>query len=495
MLDTPCRLTGTGTASDYANVLLSTLAATVERSDAPTDAHPAIAWANCGLMALTGNASGNAQMCPVPLASCADGVIKAISAIAGSDSLRLPRSGAALLGERAAIAGLQRQGSASPGGSCRLLRCTDGWLALNLARTEDWTLLPAWLEIDIEASWDTVAAAAAERKSMPLVERGRLMGLALAPADPPAVRSPAWFKIHHAGAAVVRHTATPPLVVDLSALWAGPLCAHLLLALGARVIKVESWERPDGARKGPQAFNDLLNAGKQSLALDFSSNADRAKLRELLLRADIVIEGSRPRALRQLGIVAEEMLAARPGLSWVSISGYGRGEPEANWAAYGDDAAVAAGLSSLLLEPTGEALICGDAIADPLTGMHAALAAWASYRAGGGNLLIFSLRDIVAHCMGFSCLPQLRNGARAGCRGAPSCKKRASARSGHRRATPRGRRGRWEPTRQPSLKNSAFHADPERRNRFQHNRRSAHSERSGDRHRSASASAYWRGCG
>ena len=398
-------MAGTGAASDYANALLSTLGATVIRSDAPPDPHPAIAWASCGLMALTGNAAGDAQMCPAPLASCADGVIKALSAIAGADSLRLPSSGAALLGERAAIAGLQRQGSASPGGGCRLLRCADGWLALTLARTEDWTLLSAWLESDVEASWDAVTAAIAGRKSMHLVERGHLMGLALAAADPPATQAPAWFDMCHAGATVVRHTAATPLVVDLSALWAGPLCAHLLLALGARVIKVESWDRPDGARQGPQAFNDLLNGGKQSLVLNFSSDADRAKLRELLLRADIVIEGSRPRALRQLGIVAEEMLAARPGLSWVSISGYGRAEPQANWAAYGDDAAVAAGLSGLLLELTGDALICGDAIADPLTGMHAALAAWASYRAGGGNLLVFSLRDIVAHCTGFSLPP------------------------------------------------------------------------------------------
>ena len=40
-----------------------------------------------------------------------------------------------------------------------------------------------------------------------------------------------------------------PLVVDLSALWAGPLCAHLLGLAGARVVKVESLGRPDGARR------------------------------------------------------------------------------------------------------------------------------------------------------------------------------------------------------------------------------------------------------
>ena len=125
----------------------------------------------------------------------------------------------------------------------------------------------------------------------------------------------------------------------------------------------------------------------------------REQLRQLLLRADIVIEASRPRALRQMNIIAEDIIAQNPALTWVSITGYGRAEPQANWIAFGDDAGVAAGLSQMLFEVTGEALFCGDAIADPLTGMHAALAAWASYLRGGGELLDLSLRDVVAHCM------------------------------------------------------------------------------------------------
>lgn len=398
---TSCFLPGTGTASDYANQLLTAMGASVVPCDGPADPHPAIAWAGCGLMSLTGNSAGEAQMCPAPLASCADGVIMAIGTITGSIN-RLPPSGAMLLGERAAIAGLQRQGPTSPGGSCRLMGCADGWLALNLARVEDWAMLPAWLEREIEASWNAVATGIANRESMPLVERGRLMGLAVAAVDPPAPQPPPWLEVNHCGTVRAPDAADRPLVLDLSALWAGPLCSHLLQALGARVIRVESRQRPDGARQGPQAFDDLVNAGKQSLVLDFASAAGREGLRQLLLRADIVIEGSRPRALRQLGIIAEEMLAKRPGLSWMSISGYGRSEPEADWAAYGDDAGVAAGLSGLLLELTGEALICGDAIADPLTGMHAALAAWASYRCGGGKLISLSLRNVVAHCTAFS---------------------------------------------------------------------------------------------
>lgn len=307
-----------------------------------------------------------------------------------------------MLGERAAIAGLKRQGATSPGGSCRLLRTTDGWLALNLARAEDWALIPAWLECDAATSWEALDAPIARRTAYMLVERGREMGLALAEAEKYEMRSPPWLTVEHVGTASFRQAPPAPLVVDLSALWAGPLCSHLLQKLGARVIRVESHQRPDGARSGPPGFNDLLNAGKQSVVFDFGSRAEVVQLRGLLTRADVVIEASRPRALRQLGIIAEEVMAARPGLSWISITGYGRNEPEANWTAYGDDAGVAAGLSGLLLDVCGEALICGDAIADPLTGMHAALSAWASYRAGGGNLINLSLRDVVAHCIQFS---------------------------------------------------------------------------------------------
>ena len=60
-------------------------------------------------------------------------------------------------------------------------------------------------------------------------------------------------------------------MVDLSALWAGPLAASLLLEAGARVVKVEARDRPDGARSGPRPFFDLLNAGKESVAIDLSA--------------------------------------------------------------------------------------------------------------------------------------------------------------------------------------------------------------------------------
>lgn len=373
-------------------------------------------------MALTGRAGGPAQMCPAPLAACADGVWLALDAVAPG---RLPAAlaGSDLLGERAALAGLARRGSVSPGGACRILATATTPLAVNLARASDWECVPAWLEddtplpADAEGRWEAVAQRLARREPAALIEQGRLLGLAVADAAAGLSPGRAWHDVvaiaHPATAAGSGGTATvsapialaaasrAPLVVDLSALWAGPLCGRLLHALGARVVKVESADRPDGARAGEPRFFDLLNAGKESVVLDFGSARGRRQLRELIARADIVIESSRPRALRQLGIVAEEVLAERPAITWLALSGYGRSARCEDWIAYGDDAGIAAGLSSLLHEVTGEWLVCGDAIADPLTGLHAALAAWSSWLDGGGRLLSLALRDVVAHAASF----------------------------------------------------------------------------------------------
>src|SRR5690606_35648120 len=152
--------------------------------------------------------------------------------------------------------------------------------------------------------WVAVATWARRTTSQEAEERLRLLGLAggVVPDTPPTDRPGVLTTVLG-----TRPVASSPLVVDLTSLWAGPLCAHLLGLRGARVVKVESTQRPDGARRGPKAFFDLLNTGKRHLTLDFYTQLD--ELRRLVARADLVLEASRPRALQQLGLVAEEAVA------------------------------------------------------------------------------------------------------------------------------------------------------------------------------------------
>jgi crotonobetainyl-CoA:carnitine CoA-transferase CaiB-like acyl-CoA transferase len=181
--------------------------------------------------------------------------------------------------------------------------------------------------------------------------------------------------------------------------------------MGARVVKVESLKRPDGARLGPSQFYDLMNGGKESVALDFSTIRGREALLSLIAKADIVIESSRPRALRQLGIFAETLIEKHPGLIWLSITGYGRRGDEANWVAFGDDAGVAAGLNSLISRRGARPIFCGDAIGDPLTGLHGALLAWSRWQSRRGGLLAITLRDVVARCATFDRQSPIANAA------------------------------------------------------------------------------------
>jgi crotonobetainyl-CoA:carnitine CoA-transferase CaiB-like acyl-CoA transferase len=110
-------------------------------------------------------------------------------------------------------------------------------------------------------------------------------------------------------------------------------------------------------------------------------------------RADVVVEASRARALRQLGLDALALLRDGPRL-WVSITGYGR---ESNRVAFGDDAAAAGGL--VAYDERGPVFVA-DAIADPCTGIAAAAATMACLQDGGRWLLDAAMAGVAAHVAG-----------------------------------------------------------------------------------------------
>ncbi len=331
-----------------------------------------------------------------PPAGLVDGIDRLALWHPGLDAL-------ALLGERAALMGLWRRGATSCGGSCRLLRAADGFMAVSLPRMDDMELVPAWLELDAlpastPAVWSVVAERVAGGDPRSLAARAQLMGLPVAlvgESAGPAGRS---------GVLPLRLGDAPPrrgmaglVVVDLSALWAGPLCGDLLSRAGASVVKVESTQRPDGARRGSRAFFDLLNGHKRSVALDLQSREGIRILHDLVRKADVVIEASRPRALAQLGVDGPDVVRAGGPRVWVSITGYGRSGAEANRVAFGDDAAAAGGL---LTWSGADPLFCSDAVADPLTGLAAADACLSAVRSGGRWLLDVSMAAVSAEFTG-----------------------------------------------------------------------------------------------
>lgn len=339
----------------------------------------------------------------IPLACCADEVIRQLAHATGSAAIA-SLDGATLLGERAMLAGMTIPGRISAGGGCRLYDAIGDTIALNLARTADRELLPALFEVDAldAADHQAVAAHVAKCDAPSLVMRGRSMGLAIAAEHEgrSSTENPI-MQLAPGHEATIRKPR--PRVIDLSALWAGPLASHLLWLAGAEVIKVESRTRPDAMRDGDSPFHALLNQGKASVVLDFNDRDDRQALRSLIATADIVIEAARPRALSQLGFDAADIVRSTPGLAWITITGHGVQGQAADWIGFGDDCGVAGGLSAALRSASGVTGFVGDAIADPLTGMFAASAAWDAWTSRRSGRVGIAMSRVVAHCLAQAC--------------------------------------------------------------------------------------------
>jgi len=329
----------------------------------------------------------------IPLARWADRQLEALAREHG-----LPRlAGATLLGERGAHGGYRIGGRTSAGlGASRLLPTRDGgWFALTLIREVDRELLPALFgDADLAIHDDSaIAAAVLRHPCAELVERGRLLGLPVAGAHETPVCAP--IEVLERGEHRARRERGG-LVVDLSAIWAGPLAGHLLWQAGMDVVKVESRTRPDLIRRDDPATFDILNQGKASLLVDLNDAEDRQQLVALIRRADVVIESARPRALRQFGIDAEALVRAVPGLVWLSVTGHGARGEAAGWVGIGNDCGVAGGLSRALAEATGGIGYVGDAIADPLTGIVGAREVLRALREGTAKRIGLSMSAIAA---------------------------------------------------------------------------------------------------
>lgn len=333
----------------------------------------------------------------IPLARWADRKIGELARDTGSARIAA-LNGATLMGERAALGGFVITGKVSAGpGSSRLYRTRDGhWFALTIPRPDDRALLPALFGDEAIDTGDNeaIAHAVAGQECATLLETGRLLGLPVAAAHEMPVAAPAEILV--TGPVRQREPGHRPLVIDLSAIWAGPLIGHLLWLAGAEVVKVESRDRPDELRDFDPGIFALLNQGKANVALNLKDEAEREALIALIRKADFIIESSRPRALRQLGIDAGSIVRETPGLVWLSVTGHGAQGETANWTGIGHECGVAGGLSRALAEVTGEIGYVGDAIADPLTGIFGALEGWRAYASGKSCRIGLSLSSIVA---------------------------------------------------------------------------------------------------
>lgn len=125
---------------------------------------------------------------------------------------------------------------------------------------------------------------------------------------------------------------SPPLedvkVLELGHIVAGPFCTLVLSDLGADVTKIEHPEGGDSVRSGGESGRSVftaMNRDKRSVTLDLKSDAGRSAFKQLVEKADVLVENYREGALERLEVSPERLREINPQLVVCSIKGFGEG--------------------------------------------------------------------------------------------------------------------------------------------------------------------------
>jgi itaconate CoA-transferase len=199
-------------------------------------------------------------------------------------------------------------------------------------------------------------------------------------------------------------------VVSLEQAIAAPFCTRQLADLGARVIKVERPGKGDFARDYDQRVNGLcshfvwVNRSKESLALDLKDAEDLAVLKQLLGRADVLVQNLAPGATDRLGLSYDALSDINPRLIVCDISGYGSNGPYRNKKAY--DLLIQSEAGFLSVTGTkDQPAKAGNSIADIAAGMYAYSNIMAALiqrgKTGRGCRLDVSMLESMVEWMGF----------------------------------------------------------------------------------------------
>lgn len=192
-------------------------------------------------------------------------------------------------------------------------------------------------------------------------------------------------------------------VLDLSRVLAGPWCAMVLGDLGADVIKVESPEGDDLRHFGPpfeqgeSAYFMVAGRNKRCIVADLKNPDDLARVRDLALKADVLVENFRIGTLEKFGLGAEDLRKENPGLIVCSVSGYGRQSSMAARAGYDFVIQAESGLMSIIGDEDQEPMKVGAAVTDIVAGQYATQGVLAALyhreRTGEGQDVDISLLD------------------------------------------------------------------------------------------------------
>lgn len=169
------------------------------------------------------------------------------------------------------------------------------------------------------------------------------------------------------------------VVLDLTRVLAGPYASMMLADFGANVIKIETPKGGDDSRAfGPfvgkeSAYFMSLNRGKRSMTLNLKEQKAKEMFKEMVKKADVVLENYRPGTMEKLGLGYDVLKEINPKIIYTACSGFGHTGPYSSKPAYDVIVQGMGGIMSITGQENGEPTRVGASVGDVTAGLFAAI--------------------------------------------------------------------------------------------------------------------------
>jgi crotonobetainyl-CoA:carnitine CoA-transferase CaiB-like acyl-CoA transferase len=200
-------------------------------------------------------------------------------------------------------------------------------------------------------------------------------------------------------------------VVDLTRILSGPFCSMFLADMGAEVIKIEDPRGGDPVRHQGEECNGYslyfasFNRNKRSITLDLRSEEGKEILRDLIRRADVVVNNYRPGVMDRMGFGRDALLALKPDIVSCHVTGFGLDGPYRDRPSFDFIAQAMSGFMSVNGDEGGPPMRAAPPISDLIAGSYAAMGILAALvrrgRTGKGEEVSVALTDGMTSMLAF----------------------------------------------------------------------------------------------